>query len=700
MTQRGSKKEACRRAIRRPKAPPSGLWPVRICSALWLIALLGLWTVGLLVLSGCGAGDGVESIISQGLPSAQSKSVSEPTRPQKPRLLSSAPKPERIQRSSATVALAKGIGRTLAYVADEDARAILTVDVDTGQQLSKTSLGAAPSSLLTLPDGRVLVTLSDVSRLAVFVPAEQPALPLRAHSVVDVPTEPTAIAATPLSDRVLVVSRWGSKLAEVKLPPHGDAFVSRTLELESDPFSGVVSRDGKRAFVSHVTGGKVSEIDLGTWSATTHEHSRRTGGAFIKPMPQVRKVRSNPSFDLLEPSIRFPTARPRHRFQRRTTRRRVSVERTPVHAHAMVSVEDEIIIPVSEIFPGEKTRITTGYGSSIIEERPVQERLLSVSGLDGTKRTSSKQLPRCRLPRAAAHDGQGRVFVACQGDSSVASTGTWGSVSVPSGPTGLAWDAGKARLVVWSQQSRQLSVVRDDPAAASTAKPAPHAVVSHAMPFVSRDALVTHGRELFFATDRRISSDGRSCASCHPGGRQDGLVWSTPNGPRQTPMLAGKLSGTAPYGWNGSAKSIEDHLTQTFKRLGGSGLTDHDQSALVAYVKSLRVPTSKPQPTRAQLVAEGKNIFHSSEAECSSCHVEKRSFSDTMSYPIVRATADRTADFNTPALVGLANTAPYFHDGRFPTLLAMLDGTDGKMGHSAHLSLGQKEALVAYLESL
>ena len=31
----------------------------------------------------------------------------------------------------------------------------------------------------------------------------------------------------------------------------------------------------------------------------------------------------------------------------------------------------------------------------------------------------------------------------------------------------------------------------------------------------------------------RLSGDGRACASCHPDGRDDGLVWSTPNGPRQ-----------------------------------------------------------------------------------------------------------------------------------------------------------------------
>ena len=48
--------------------------------------------------------------------------------------------------------------------------------------------------------------------------------------------------------------------------------------------------------------------------------------------------------------------------------------------------------------------------------------------------------------------------------------------------------------------------------------------------------------------DRRISADGRVCASCHPDGREDGVAWVTPEGPRQTPMLAGRLGkGEARY---------------------------------------------------------------------------------------------------------------------------------------------------------
>lgn len=702
------------RAGSRHKERPSHAthsWPLRLCAFAWLIAVAGLWAVGLLVVGGCSGGHNPPALLplsptpsngANSFPQASAQTgfvaSTSGTRASKPTLLASAPKPERIQRSSSTLSLVQTGGRTLAYVADEDARAILTVDVDSGKELAKTHLGAAPSSVLTLPDGRVVISLQDANKLALLVPASSPALPLRVHSAVAVPTEPTAIAATPTSDRVYVVSRWGASFSDVRLPSANDAYVARTLKLSTDPFSAVLTRDGKSALVSHVTGGKVSRIDLTSWVANAEDHVRQTRTPQVanhirhrRFVPEQRKM----LFDVTFPGNHLPAMPVR---STRTVRR--IIKRTPLHGFAILSVGDDLVVPVSEIFPGEKERITTGYGSSVTFEQPVQEGLLQVSS-EVSERGGHKlsSLPRCRLPRAATHNDRDKTFVVCQGDSSVVSDGGWGSVEVGRGPTGIAWDARADRLVVWSQHARELSVIHETSAPSRKARSA-RTVARHAMPYVARDTLLTHGRELFFATDRRISSDGRSCASCHPGGRQDGLVWSTPNGPRQTPMLAGKLSGTAPFGWNGDAKSVEQHMAETFKRLGGKGLNDHDSTALAAYIKSLRVPQTRPAASRTERIAQGKAIFHSSEAACASCHVEKRSFSDTMTYSIVRAPADRQRDFNTPALVGLANTAPYFHDGRFPTLLAMLEGTDGKMGHSAHLSGGEKDALVAYLESL
>src|SRR5262249_4664296 len=105
------------------------------------------------------------------------------------------------------------------------------------------------------------------------------------------------------------------------------------------------------------------------------------------------------------------------------------------------------------------------------------------------------------------------------------------------------------------------------------------------------------GRLLFHGTgDRRIARDGRACASCQPAGRADGLTWATPNGPRRTLMLAGRLQGTAPYGWDGKAKDVNEHLANTFDRLkGGGGLRSVELDALLAYLTSLPPPPAVSQ---------------------------------------------------------------------------------------------------------
>jgi len=75
-------------------------------------------------------------------------------------------------RQGASVQLARSKGRTLAYVADEDSRAVHVVDVDRGTELASVPVGGAPAQLLVLADGRVAVTLRDKNRVAVLEPLE------------------------------------------------------------------------------------------------------------------------------------------------------------------------------------------------------------------------------------------------------------------------------------------------------------------------------------------------------------------------------------------------------------------------------------------------------------------------------------------------------------------------------------------------
>lgn len=60
---------------------------------------------------------------------------------------------------------------------------------------------------------------------------------------------------------------------------------------------------------------------------------------------------------------------------------------------------------------------------------------------------------------------------------------------------------------------------------------------------------------------------------CRTEGRDDGLVSQTPDGKSQTPMLAGRVADTAPFGWTRDAKTFHECVTGAVSRLRGKGFS-------------------------------------------------------------------------------------------------------------------------------
>jgi mono/diheme cytochrome c family protein len=322
--------------------------------------------------------------------------------------------------------------------------------------------------------------------------------------------------------------------------------------------------------------------------------------------------------------------------------------------------------------------------------------------------------PECLLPRAAAVDPASRsLLVSCFGiDQVVAYDAVAASPvraerrrwSVGGGPSGIAVDRAKNRAVVWAQFDRTLSVIElgdgqlpDDhgrpPLAAAKIPMAPNP--AHAVP-----AGIALGRLLFHsAGDNRIARDGRACASCHPDGRDDSLVWATPDGPRRSITLAGRLKGTAPYAWNGSEDDLRVHLGTTFDRLNGGGLRSVELDGLMAYIESLPAPPP-PVTTRDAQVQRGAELFASTDVGCAGCHSGALA-TDNLGHDVKSKTdADKTGEFNTPSLHLVGGTGPYFHDGRYKTLHDLLAGAHDDMGHTSQLSSADLEAIEAYMRTL
>jgi hypothetical protein len=370
-----------------------------------------------------------------------------------------------------------------------------------------------------------------------------------------------------------------------------------------------------------------------------------------------------------------------------------------------------ILAPGVAASTGDTTVRPTTYGGTEATGPAETFEVATLDKADGIATLAGRMTPSiaCLLPRAAAYDSLGNgLFLVCQGsDKLVDITAPSGSTvewSVGEEPTGLALDRDTRTALVWSQLSRTISQVAMDGTHDAEVKTA-----YLGEPVDKLDPLHL-GRALFSRTsDTHISADGRACASCHPDGRDDGLVWSTPDGPRQTPTLAGRLAGTAPYGWNGAKGTVVKHVTSTLKRLGGTGLDKASMDAVVAYCMAM-----KPPPTAeirdADLVAQadqGRALFEDETVGCSSCHIQEANLTDGHAHDVKsKAAGDPRGKFDTPSLRFVAGTPPYFHDGRYPTLRALLHSSGGdepgdvKMGHAAQLSDHEIEALEAYLRTL
>src|SRR5262249_2036217 len=139
--------------------------------------------------------------------------------------------------------------------------------------------------------------------------------------------------------------------------------------------------------------------------------------------------------------------------------------------------------------------------------------------------------------------------------------------------------------------------------------------------------------------------------------------------------------------------TLRDSLRSTMKRLGGTGLSRRDTDSLAAYLESL--PTVRTPTRDAAQVARGRQVF---EAEgCRSCHAGP-AYTD----PPRPKLGGRLKESDTPSLLGLAASAPYFHDGSAATLESVLRdrGAVHGMADTARLSDKDLADLTAFLETL
>ena len=231
------------------------------------------------------------------------------------------------------------------------------------------------------------------------------------------------------------------------------------------------------------------------------------------------------------------------------------------------------------------------------------------------------------------------------------------------------------------------------------------------------------GRRIFtYAFNESLAANGFfACASCHFEGGEDGQVWIVPGGERQTPQLAGRLDGTGPFNWLGTENELDTNMDKTIERMGGNGLESAELASLEQFITHGLPRPVNPNVYDSGLTEaqeRGRQLFNSAKAACSTCH-SGPALTDGKFYDVGTTTklerevimmtkemgdldwdAPETLMLNTPGLLDLFATAPYLHDGSASTLMEVLDRTATTMGHTADLTVEQKQDLVEYLKTL
>ena len=579
--------------------------------------------------------------------------------------------------------------------------------------------GASPAP----SNGRVgssVVLLDGGARIAVVDPDQGSVSLLDATSLeplgrVDVGDEPRALLA--IGARLLVTTHRGGAL--VTIDP-ATAKVVATAPLCAGAFGLAVSADERQLAVACEWDEVVLRLDRATLAVLQRTPVRRPRavafvGADVVAVEHVggHVVRIHPDGSHDARSL-VPTEAP---YRPALTGMTANLATAIVPAFGAVHVTHLL-----ENHDGDATRepIADDYGTVLDGNPKINPALTTLDSgrpvayarFDGGPRVFDG-------PSAAAAFGERYLLVAHASTNDVAvidtaattpDTRVIGSFAVGSGPHGVAVD--EAQQVAFVDNAFDHSVSRIDLAgkALSTRAPRWDADLTRVRPLPPVfSAAALAGRKLFYdATNSHVTpSAAVVCATCHPDGGDDGLVWfirtaKIPLKRRRTPHLANAGARTAPYHWDGSlpTRGALTRTTMTDLMAGDGLLVDVD--SIAAYLDEIVKPP-RATPGDPAAIARGQALFVGA-AGCATCHAGEE-LTDRSLHAVLAPMSLQADDVfpmaDTPGLRGVFLRAPYFHDGRAKDLDDLL-GRDDAAGHgkASTLSAAERVDLIAYLRTL
>jgi DNA-binding beta-propeller fold protein YncE len=170
--------------------------------------------------------------------------------------------------------------------------------------------------------------------------------------------------------------------------------------------------------------------------------------------------------------------------------------------------------------------------------------------------------------------------------------------------------------------------------------------------------------EMYFHDASLCFQSWQSCVSCHPDARVDGLNWDLLNDGIGNPKNAKSLllsHETPPVMSLGVRSHAKLAVRSGFKYIQFAEVPEAYSSLVDAYLESL-TPVTSPYTSSSIDLEKGEALYRS--LECNECHPGPL-YTDLNSYTLGE---DESLQWDTPTLVELWRTGPYWHDGRYADL--------------------------------
>ncbi|MCA9226111.1 MAG: hypothetical protein KDA47_10895 [Planctomycetales bacterium] len=226
----------------------------------------------------------------------------------------------------------------------------------------------------------------------------------------------------------------------------------------------------------------------------------------------------------------------------------------------------------------------------------------------------------------------------------------------------------------------------------------------HASPSLAR-----RGEAIFYDA-RRSLDQWYSCHTCHYEGGGNSVAIDTLNdgsvASYKTVLPLYHVAETMPWTWHGWQTDLRAAMTKSItSTMQGPAPNDEDVDAMIAYLKSLRLP---PNPYRqaddrlSDAAERGRRIFEGERGACANCH-HGPLLTDGKNHDVgLGKPNDRYDGFNTPSLRGLYRKTLLLHDGRVDSLPALLTGPHDPSKVSGVEPLAEDELadLIEYLKTL